>query len=336
MILVTGGTGLIGAHLLLNLVLKNDRIRALKRNSSSTIWIEKVFKWYRPEDYNSLFNKIEWVNGDINDLFALKEAVQGVDLIYHCAAVVSYFPSDREQMMKINVEGTANLVNVALTENVKKICHCSSIASLGAPDKDEYVDESFFWKTSPRNSYYAISKFNSEREIWRGAQEGLEVVVVNPSVVIGPGDTSKSSGKIFGSVLKGLKFYSDGVIGFVDARDVANIMIKLMESNISNERFILNGENLSFKDLFFRIAKYYGISPPKYNAKKILIQIVWRIEWLRSKFMKSKPLITKEAARSANRKTRYSNKKIKNTLSYEFISIDDSIKNACDFYKKHS
>ncbi len=335
MILVTGGTGFTGSHLLLNLVLKNDKVRALKRKSSSTYWVKKIFEWYRPDDNHILFDKIEWFDGDINDIFCLDECVYGVKKIYHCAALVSYSPSERGQMLRINVDGTANLVNAALQKNVEKICHCSSISSLGASKAGEVVDESFFWKTSASNSYYAISKFNSEREIWRGSVEGLNVVVINPSIIIGPGNPANSSGQIFKSVIDGLKFHSNGITGFVDVRDVADIMLKLMESDINNERFIVNSENLSYKDVFTKIAKNYGIAPPKYNAGKFLSEIAWRAEWLRSIIVKSKPLITKETARSANKQSFYSNKKIKEALNYEFRTIDKAIHNTCSFLKKY-
>lgn len=334
MILVTGGTGLTGSHLLLNLTKAGNKVKALIREGSSAEWVKKVFEWYSPGDHQSLFNNIEWVEGDVNDLFSLREAVQGIKYIYHCAAVVSYQPSDKDLMMKINVEGTTNLVNVALKEGVKKLCHCSSIASLGLAEKEEVVDESFSWKTSPRNSNYAISKFNSEREVWRGSEEDLDAVVVNPSIIIGPGDPARSSGQIFKSLLGGLKFYSNGITGYVDVRDVADIMIKLMNSDIKNERFILNSENISYRDVFTKISNCFDKAPPKYKAGKFLSEVAWRLERLKSMATGSKPLITKETARSANNKTFYSNQKIKNKLNYEFTPIDDAISNTCEFLKK--
>ena len=334
MILVTGGTGLTGSHILLNLTLTGSKLRALIREGSSTKWVKRVFQWYRPEDHDELFSRIEWYEGDMTDIYSLRDAMAGVKNVYHCAAVVSYHPADKPLMMKINVEGTANIVNVALQEGVKKFCHCSSISSLGIAGRGEVVDESCFWKTSPRNSNYAISKFNSEREVWRGSEEGLDVVVVNPSIIIGPGDPSRSSGQIFKSLLGGLRFYSNGITGYVDVRDVADIMINLMNSNIKNQRFILNSENISYKELFNKIAKCYGIKPPKYEAGKFLSAIAWRLERARSAVTGSKPLITKETAISANKQTFYSNKKILDVLEHNFTSIDDAVDNACRFLKK--
>ncbi len=333
MILVTGGTGLTGSHLLLELVLGGENVRVFKRASGSTFWVEKVFEWYRPDDHRVLFDKIEWIEGDLNDFYSLREAVAGVKKIYHCAALVSYAPSDRAEMHKVNVEGTANLVNVALRENVEKICHCSSIASLSLPEKEEVVDESFLWKTSPHNTYYAISKFGAEREIWRGSEEGLDMVMVNPSIIIGPGDPSRSSGLIFKFLLKGLKIYTGGVTGFVDVRDVAAIMVKLMNSDIKNERFIINSENVSYKELFVKVANCYGTAVPKYRAGKILAGIIWRLEWLKSLFTGRKPLITKEIAHFVNKKVLYSNDKISNILNYRFIPVDDAVSNTCGFFK---
>jgi len=324
-----------GSHLLLELISAGEKVRVLKREYSTTGWVEKVFEWYRPDDHKALFDKIEWVDGDLNDLLSLREAVKGVKKIYHCAALVSYAPSDKAEMKKTNIEGTANLVNAALYENVEKICHCSSIAALSLPEKGEVVNESFFWKTSRDNTYYAISKFGSEREVWRGSEEGLDMVMVNPSIIIGPGDPSRSSGMIFKFLLKGLNLYASGTTGFVDVRDVADVMVKLMNSDIKNERFIINGENISYKELFTKVANCLGISPPKYRAGKVLGEIAWRLDRLRCLFAGGKPLVTKEIAGFINRQIFYSNQKIRNALNYRFTPIDDAVSNTCGFLKRY-
>lgn len=335
MILVTGGTGLVGSHVLLKLTGIGYKVRALKRENSSTVWVERIFKWYKPDNYKNLLSLIDWVDGDVNDIFSLHEIMDGIKQVYHCAAMVSYLPGEKNTMLKVNVEGTANVVNVALYEGVEKICHCSSISSLGFAGNDVVVDENCFWETSHCNSNYAISKFGSEREIWRGSEEGLDVIIVNPSVIIGPGDPSRSSGQIINSILKGLKYYSSGITGFVEVRDVASIMIKLMNNSINNERFIINSENLAYKELFDKIANWYGIKPPKYNAGNFICEVAWRVEKIRCMITGNDPLITKETAKAANKKTKYSNQKIKEMIDYQFYTIDEAVSNACAFLKEH-
>ena len=336
MILLTGGTGLVGSHLLYELTAAGQNVRALRRKTSTPQITEKIFQWYNPEHFKDQLGLIEWFDGDISDIFSLREALQDVSHVYHCAAVVSFVPSERPQMLKINIEGTANLVNACLLENVKKLCHCSSISAVGRPDKGTWVDESLIWKTSRKNSYYSISKFGAEREVWRGSEEGLDVVIVNPSVIIGPGDPNRSSARLFTTVKEGLRFYSGGATGFVDARDVAVAMKLLMDTDIVNERFILNSENISYRDLFQIIAKHAGVKPPFFKAGKTLSELAWRLEKARSLVTGSNPLITRETARSANSNYEFSNEKIRKELGFEFKSIDDAARNTAGFFNKFS
>lgn len=335
MILVTGGTGLVGSHLLFELASKGRKIRALKRESSNTELIQRLFSWYDKERGDDLFRGIEWVVGDVLDIISLQEAMQGVDTIYHCAAIVSFMPDDKQVMLKANVDGTANIVNAALTSGIKKFCHCSSVAALGSPQKGNTIDESLVWKTSSGNSWYAISKYGAEREVWRASEEGLPVVIVNPTVVIGPGDPARSSAQLYQSVKNGMKFYTSGVTGFVDARDVAEIMVKLTESEIVNQRFILNSEDLSYKELFTLFAHYSGAKPPKYEAGRFLSEIAWRMEKVRSFMTGQKPLLSKETARNANIKRYFSNEKIKDTLNVNFRSVEQAAENTSRFFMKY-
>ncbi len=335
MILVTGGTGLVGSHLLFELASKGYNIRALKRESSNTELIQRLFSWYDKEKGKELFNRIEWVIGDVLDIVSLQEAFQGVETVYHCAAVVSFMPDDRQIMMKANVDGTANIVNVALTNDIKKFCHCSSVAALGSPQKGNLIEESLVWKTSSTNSWYAISKYGAEREVWRASEEGLPVVIVNPTVVIGPGDPARSSAQLYQSVKNGMKFYTSGVTGFVDARDVAAMMVLLTESDIINRRFILNSEDLSYKELFTLFAKYSGVKPPKYRAGRFLSEMAWRMEKARSFMTGQKPLLSKETARNANIKRYFSNEKIKKALNVQFRPVEEAAENTSLFFGKY-
>ena len=335
MILLTGGTGLVGSHLLYELTIKGKRVRALKRKGSRIDIVEKIFEWYNPEKYQDQFNLIEWVDGDLSDIFSLRDALQGVNHVYHCAAVVSFVPSERPKMLKINIDGTANLVNACLMENVEKFCHCSSISALGRPDKGTWVDESLIWKTSRKNSYYSISKFGAEREVWRGSEEGLKVVIVNPSVIIGPGDPYRSSARLFTTVKDGLRFYSSGSTGFVDARDVAKAMKRLTENDTHDERYILNSENISYKKLFEIFAKHAKVNPPFFRAGRTLSEIAWRLEKIRSLVTRSNPLITRETARSANSRYQFSNEKIISELGVKFFTVEEAAKNTAGFFEKY-
>lgn len=305
------------------------------RNKERLGLVQKLFSWYAPEQGNEFFSRIEWVEGDINDIFSLQEALSGVKTVYHCAAMVSFVPADRMQMMKVNVAGTANLVNACLQQGVEKLCHCSSVASLGQPELGQPSDESLIWKTSSKNSWYSISKFGAEREVWRGSEEGLPVVIVNPSIIIGPGDTSRSSAQLYQSVKNGLKFYTKGITGFVDVRDVASAMVQLAESQIVNERFILNSENLQYRQVFNYFAECAGVPPPKYYAGPFLSGLAWRLEKLRSLLGGKKPLITRETARNANSVRHFSNEKIRKATGIYFRPVSEAAANTAGFYKKY-
>ncbi|MGZ4117101.1 MAG: NAD-dependent epimerase/dehydratase family protein [Bacteroidia bacterium] len=324
MILVTGATGFLGSELALQLAKQGNRFRCTRRASSSIPSILLPFA-----------TQIEWVNADMLDVFALGDALKGVTQVYHCAAMVSFEKKKEAEMMKINIEGTANMVNAALEKNVSKFCHVSSIAAIGRAEKDELTTEENFWKSSPDNSNYSISKYGAEREVWRAAEEGLNVVIVNPSLIIGGGNWTQSSANMFSKGYKGIKFYSSGINGFVDVRDVSAIMIKLMESDISNQRFLLNSENASFKKYFEIMHEAFGKAKPSIKAGKFLTNFAWRAEKVRASLTGTVPLITKETAQSANKISRFSNEKIKNIFpDYKFISMEQSIKDTCRLYLK--
>ena len=333
--LVTGGTGLVGSHLLFDLLRAVYSVRAIRRKSSQRELVKKLFLWYDPSSGESLFKKIEWVEADVLDLPSLQEAIRGVRAVFHCAAMVSFLPADREQMMKVNVEGTANLVNVALAEGIEKFCYCSSVATIGQPEPGHPATENLIWKTSPANSGYSISKFGAEREVWRGSEEGLPVVMVNPSIIIGPGDTSRSSAQLYQSVKNGLKFYTKGVTGFVDARDVALALRLLYESPVVHERFIMSSENIQYRKVFEYFAQYAGVQPPKYFAGPFLSEMAWRLEKLRGLFTGRKPLITRETARNANNVRYFSSEKILKTLDFSFRPLEEAAKNTAGFYKQY-
>lgn len=329
MILITGGTGLLGSHLLFKLISSGNNVRVLIRESSKKNLISKIF--INSSDKN-LFDKIEWVIGDILDICSLENAMKGIDEVYHCAAIVSFDPSKRNEMMKINIEGTANVANIAKKNSVRKFCYVSSIASLGRANANGLIDENTKWKDSQNNSYYSISKYKGEREIWRAIAEGLNCTIVNPGVIIGPGDWHNDSSKLIKTSWDGLKFYTNGINGYVDVRDVANIMIELMNNNIFNQRYVITSENISYKTFFDSVAESLNIKKPSYHAGPFLSGIAWRVEKIIGMISGKFPLITRETARTANKTYKYDNKKIIKELDYSFIPMKQSVIDTCEIF----
>lgn len=331
MILVTGGTGFLGSHLIHHLIKLNKKVRAIRRNNASFDIIRRVFTFY-DADFDAMAEKIDWVDADITDIYSLENCLDGVTEVYHAAALVSFQPGDEKKLQHINALGTANLVNACLEKQVKKLCHVSTIAAIGRAENDKVIDENVIWKASRKNSNYAISKYAAEREVWRGIEEGLDAVIINPSIILGPGEINSGSTRLIATVEKGLKYYTGGMNGFVDVRDVVQIMIKLMESDISAERFIVSSENVTYKELFGYIATALGKDAPKYEAGKWMSEVYWRLEFLKSKILRNKPLVTSETARTANNHYIYSGEKLRLNLDYNYITVKDSINDACRYY----
>lgn len=332
MILVTGGTGLVGAHLLLELLKKEKDIFALKRPSSDINITKRIFSYYT-NDFQNIFDKIKWIDGDILDYQSITEALKDITKVYHCAAAVSFQSSDKQTIADTNRIGTANLVNACLETGIEKLIHVSSIGTLGRAGVTGIVDEDSQWN-SKKTSVYSTSKYHAEMEVWRAIAEGLNAVIVNPSIIIGPADWNKGSAKLFDTMYGGLKFYTRGSNGFVDVEDVVKLMIILMESDISAERFIINAENVPYKNFFTSMANALNVKPPRIEAKRFLSEIAWRALWIKSLFTGKQSSITKETAVTANQIYNYSNKKIIDATSYKFMSIDESIKKTAAFYLK--
>ena len=322
MIFVTGGTGLVGSHILLKLSQQGKNFRALKRGKSSLKVCEKVFKYYNAIE---LYQKINWVEGDILDLGSLEEAIQGCNMVLHCAAIVSFSPYDIDLMRKVNIEGTANVMNVALDAGVKRVGYVSSIAALGTNQNDTIINESCEFKFTKDVSNYSVTKYLAEQEVWRASAEGIEVVIINPSVILGPGDWQKGSSQIFEKIYGGLKFYTTGSTGYVDVIDVAEILVQLLFSSAKNERYIVNGINLNYQDCFAKIAEVMRKPKATIKVTPLLKEFAWRIEGVKSFFTGKKPLITRETANSAMSNKKYDSSKIKGFLSYNFIDFDDTI-----------
>lgn len=321
-VLVTGGTGFIGAYIIKELVEKGYAVRAIRRSNKLPFFISP-----------DILNKVEWVNGDVLDVISLNEAMQGVDAVIHSAALVSFVKRERNQMYNTNVDGTANVVNLSLENGLKKLVHISSISALGRTSTGEKVTEEKKWVESKLNSHYGISKNKAEMEVWRGMGEGLDAVIINPSTVLGFGNWNDSSCAIFKNSYKGFPWYTKGINGFVAVEDVAKIAVLLMESNITEERFIINHENWEFKKLFDAIADGFGQKHPKWQATPFFSSIAWRMEKIKSFLKNAKPLLTKETARIALSKTYWQNDKILKTLpEFSFMALEPCITKACKNY----
>ncbi|CAL2103994.1 Nucleoside-diphosphate-sugar epimerase [Tenacibaculum sp. 190130A14a] len=333
MILVTGGTGLVGAHLLYHLTLKNNTIRAIYRTDEKRAHVKKIFSFYT-ENITPLYAKIEWIKADITDVPSLKPVFNNITQVYHCAALVSFDPKDYRKMRQVNIEGTANLINFSIEGSVDKFCFVSSIAAVGDSINGNPINEENEWSDNGEQHGYAITKYGAEMEVWRGSQEGLDVVIVNPGVILGGGFWSEGSGKLFSQVYNGFKFYTEGVTGFVGVTDVVKVMIQLMESNIKNERYILVTENSSFKDVLFAIADGLNKKRPSIKIGKLATEVFWRIDWVLTKLTGKTPLLTKNSAKSSHNISRYSAKKIQQQLSYTFNSLEKTINTVCKEYKR--
>lgn len=334
MILVTGGTGLVGSHLLYHLLLKNNtRVRAIHMQSSDLTAVKRVFSYYGSNGAD-LFNNIHWVEAELNNIPSLEVAFQDITYVYHCAAMVSFSSGDYQKMRRINIEGTTNIVNLCISNQIKKLCFVSSVAAIEKGIEGELIDESDNWNNSSDQSGYAITKYGAEMEVWRGSQEGVDVVIVNPGVILGSGFWHKGTGNMFGRINKGLKFYTEGITGFVGVKDVVQAMMMLMSSEVTNERFILVAENLSFRNVLSLIADALNKEKPKIKITTFLSELFWRFEIIRSKITFTAPLLTKYSARASVSNHPYTSEKIEKTFGFEFTNISRCINDTATHFKK--
>lgn len=320
MVLVTGGAGLVGKELITQLLAKGKQVRAIYNKTALGAFDA---------------SRVEQLQCNILDVVGLEEAMAGIEEVYHCAAIVTFNPKRKMEMFKINVEGTANVVNAALDAGVKKMVYVSSVAALGRIREDELINETMNWTEETSNSSYGQSKYLAELEVWRGIGEGLNAVMVNPVVILGDGDWNSGSSQIFKNVYKEFPWYSDGTTGFVDVRDVAAAMIQLMEADINAQRFILSATNRSFHELFNLVANAFGKKPPHKKVTPFIAKIVWRLEALKSKFTGQDPLITKETARTAMAKVNFDNSKLTKFLpQFSYRKIEDTVSYSCALFQQ--
>jgi dihydroflavonol-4-reductase len=333
MIFLTGATGLLGSHVLYELVRSGRPVKALYRNKDKIPPVERIFSYYT-QDGAKLMESVEWVRGDVTDYSSLRECMTGADLVIHTAGMVSFMENDKKDIIRTNAHGTANVVNACMELGVGKLCFVSSIAALGESTQGEPVHENMLWNTESDVSAYAISKFQAEMEVWRGIHEGLQAVIVNPSVIIGPGIWSKSIAQLIDMVNRGLRYYSAGSGGYVDVRDVARAMIILADSNITGERFIINAENIPHRDLVNAIANVLKRPVPDKLMTPVLMKTVCILERIRSAITGTPRRVNWRTLKIAADTAAYSNKKITEATGLHFIPVKDSVAFVVNAYLK--
>lgn len=332
MILVTGATGLLGAHLTLQLLKTNEKIRAIYRNEES---IKKTKAFFDYKNCTQEFLKIEWVKADLNDIPALEIAFKNITYVYHCAALISFDPRDEKELRKVNIEGTANIVNLCIAFNIKKLCYVSSIATLGETlAKNKIITETTNWNPEVYHSDYAITKYGAEMEVWRATQENLKVIIVNPGIIFGEGFDYEGSNDFFLKIKKDFPFYTKGIAGIVYVDDVVRAMISLMGSETYNERFCIVSDNISYKELLEFIAEKLNKKSPYIYASKLGCKIAWKLDAFISFLFGKKRSFTKALALASHSQYIYSNEKIKKQLESPLVSYKEYIPKIIKYHKK--
>ncbi len=336
MIVVTGATGLIGSHICLELARRGEIVRGMyaaagSPEGDSKKKAERVFRFWEPNQAETLLRRVDWVAGDVLETESLCEAFRGADKVIHAAGLVSFHPRDIHRLYSVNGEGTANVVNAALHSGVRRFVHISSVAALGRSRNGELITEQTEWKTSSRNSVYAVSKFQAEREVWRGKEEGLDILVLNPGVVLGPSGNGGSSASLFDAVLQGLKFYSTGSNGFTNILDIVDAALAEGE-NYYGGRYIVVSRNMPYKDILYAVAKGFGLKPPGIAVNSWMTGIVWRAFALKDILTGSRSLITRETVKNASSSYYYSSEKLEKVLGRKMRGIDEIIPDTCRFF----
>ncbi len=317
MVFITGVSGFVGSFVARKFLEHGYTVRALRRQTSDLSLIRDIA------------DKIDWIEGDIFDISLLSRELTSTDIVIHAAALVSFSPSRKEEMYQTNVEGTANLVNVCLERQVNKFCFVSSVAALGRNKQQTTINENSKWEESELNTSYAKTKYLAEQEVWRGAAEGLPVVIANPSVILGPGDWNRSSSQLFRYAFDERPFYPQGSVNYVDIRDVADAIFSLVSSDITGEKFILNAGTVTYRELLEQIAVRFGKKSPRWQVQPWMPTIAWRLEWVKSLFSGKEPFLTRETARISKTNYVYQNDKIRKKLGFSFRNLADTLDWSC-------
>ena len=324
MVLVTGASGLVGSFVVRHLVEQGYQVMALRRETSDI------------SNLNDIEHRIDWQVADILDIISLRQVVEKADTVIHSAGMVSYDQQDKEMLYKINVEGTQNLVNACLEKKVDKFILISSIATYAnhiEKGQLKYINETTPKKMETLGTNYARAKYLAEMEAWRGKMEGLHTIVVNPSVVLGPGKWHESSTRLFKYAWDENKFYIHGDINYVDVRDLAAIVVKLIQEGRDGDQYIVSAGSISYRHLFAKMADHFGKKPPAMAVGKFMLQVGYWLDQIRSLLTFSRPVITKEVKSAGTNRIYYRNDKIKQELYPDFRSIDDTIRWSCEQLK---
>lgn len=320
MVLVTGATGLVGSHLIKVLAQQNAPVTALYRSATPPVTAN---------------NNVKWIQADILNIAELEEAMQGVEQVYHCAGMVSFNPKQKALLHKINIEGTANVVNACLNAGVQKLVHVSSVAALGRIRENVVVNETMNWTKETSNSEYGRSKYMGEMEVWRGVGEGLNAVIVNPVIILGAGNWDSGSTGIFKNVYKEFPWYTDGITGFVDVADVVKAMILLMGNDLAAQRFILSAVNIGYHELFTEIAHSFGKKPAYKKVTPFMAEVVWRLEAIKGKLSGKSPLLTRETAHTAQAKVYFDNSKLQKQFpQFTYTPVKETVERICKELKQ--
>lgn len=322
MILVTGANGFLGSFICKALADSGKNVKALVRNNSDTSLLEGAS------------DKVQIVHGDILDMNSMEEHFEGLKILIHAAAIVSFHRSDYDQMSEVNIEGTKNMVNLSLKYKVDFFLHISSVAAIGRKEQKAVVSEKNKWEESKWNSHYGESKYLAELEVWRGIQEGLSGIVLNPSVVLGPGNWDISSSRLFKYAWQENKYYSEGLMNYVDVRDVTSIIMRFLEKQPSDERYIISAGDITYKDFFEIVARRFNKKPPYRQANKRLLRLGLIIEWVKSMFSSNRPLITTETINLSGSEISFDNSKIKKELNFNFTPLEQTVNWTCEKYLK--
>lgn len=333
MILVTGATGLVGARIAFDLAMAGRPVRGMYRNAHNLASTRKIFQFYHPQDGDALFDKVSWFQADLRDTAQVTESLYGATAVIHAAALVSFDARDANKLIAENGETTANLVNSMLATGTKRLAFVSSVSALGQAPQGKCTDESHLFNPKFKTSVYGLSKYMSEMEVWRGSEEGLSVVIVNPSLVLGAGQPGQSSAQLVESLIKPRKFYPAGSNSFCDVRDLSTMVIRLLDSEISGERFVLISENRSFRDYLTVGYQLFGHSNPTQPMPGWMLAMAWRASWLMARLTGKRPALTRETAERINRNTCYSRAKLDALLPHRYHTLEESLAYFTPFYR---
>jgi nucleoside-diphosphate-sugar epimerase len=328
---VTGGTGLLGSHLIYKLISQGERVIAIHRKTSNREILKKVINYYKG-DADELCKLVEWTECDICDYDLLVKNMQGAEIVYHCAAAVSFENRQKDYILANNVKGTYNIVKACLSNKIEKLCHVSSSAALGASDGEIMVNESHGWDEEGYHSPYGTSKYLSEKEVLKGISNGLNAVIVNPTIILGPGEWSRGSSRFFPQLDRGMLFYTSGSNGYIDVNDVVRAMIALMKSNISGERFIISAENLTFDQFFTMVARSLKVKKPMIKVPRLFSNLAIPAASLLEILTRGKTALTKEMIKVAWSRITFDNSKIIKHTGITFTPIEKTVNSIGEIY----